>query len=147
LFLDHDDRIMGYGRDLVGTDCVPADLTVLFRAITDGSLFDALRTATGTRGDGTADLLEFEPEAVVVAEWERKLAGIPRPALRDHLRMLCLESYWAAAFGAHYSGPARCPCELRWLNDQPGHRFVTGWEIGQGEAASAIFALSAGSDT
>jgi hypothetical protein len=118
-------------------------LTVNVRVHTDGTLFDAMRAATWTMG-GPADLLtpDLSARAVVEPEWEGKLEPVSDPALRDHLRALCLDAHWARGEGAYYSGIGACPSDLKWHASQPGHAFVTGWMFGEGQGSSAIFAIS-----
>ena len=124
-------------EDLLGE----AFLAVLARVDTDGTLFDAMRAATWTMG-GPAGLTSPPARAVVEQEWQAALDRVTDPALRGHLQVLCLDAHWARSEGAYYSGTGQCPGDLHWLTQQPGYSFVTGWEFGEGQAASAIFAIS-----
>jgi hypothetical protein len=139
-----DSQLVVAGADLAPAltgqefDPTEAFLTVLARVETDGTLFEAMRAATWTM-DGPADLLEFNAKVDVEEAWEEPLKRVGHPALRDHLRMLCLTEHSARSEGAFYLGARRCPNDLQWLGQQPGHRFVTGWTFGEGQASSAIF--------
>lgn len=129
-------------RILAGPQGLPEDvfLTVIARVATSGTLFDAMRAATWTMG-GPGDLAPAPDEAEVDADWEPALARVAHPGLRGHLVNLCLDPQWARSDGAYYSGTGEPPAELGSFAELPGHEFVTGWEFGEGQASSAIFAV------
>ncbi|WP_131737946.1 hypothetical protein [Actinomadura roseirufa] len=114
----------------------------LQRARTDGTLFDAMRTATWTMA-GPEHLASLSPGAEVEPERDEALAGVSDARLRDHLRMLCLTAHWARGDGAYFLGAGEYPPELRWIADQPGHEPVAGWEFGEGQGSSGVFAVKA----
>jgi hypothetical protein len=118
-------------------------LTLLARVQTADTLFDAMRAATWTMA-GPESLYTDYSEVVVEPQWERALSAIPDAGLRTHMSGICLDAQSARAFGAYYSGTGSCPGMLSLLERLPGHTFVTGWEFGEGQAASAIFAVTAG---
>jgi hypothetical protein len=152
-FLDADDADSGEGDDRVATtgsvlaaqdpDTAGEVLTVLARVETDGTLFGAMRAATWTMGRPGDPLLQIGTGVRVEETWEKTLERVAPPALRNHLRMLCLTDYSARAEGAFYSGAHRCPIDLRWIAEQPGHTLVAGWEFGEGQASSAVFQVAA----
>jgi hypothetical protein len=135
---------------LAGRDSLPHDLFVTLlarvasvaRADAPGTLFDAMRAATWTMG-GPDELFTDYEDVKFEPEWERALEQVQHADLRRHLNYLCLDAHSARAEGGYYSGSARCPGILSWLEEQPGFEFVTGWEFGEGQAASAVFAISA----
>ena len=135
-----------FGRVLVQRDVSFAEVsdeltTVLLRVVTDGSLFDAMRAATWTMS-APEGLVPFREGAEVDERWRTALDPIEPPALRQHMRMLCLTAHWARSDGAHYIG-RRCPDMLDTLAKLPGHAVVAGWEFGEGQAASAIVQMTA----
>ncbi|GAB2836538.1 hypothetical protein GCM10022221_39630 [Actinocorallia aurea] len=119
------------GADLMGR------VQWLQRVRTDGTLLDALRTATWTAA-GPGGLVPFFGGAEVEPAWEEALRAVSHPALRDHLRMLCLTAQWARSDGAYYAG-TRCPYDLDRIGARPGHETVAAWEFGEGQASTAIF--------
>lgn len=109
------------------------------RAVTDGTLFDAMRVATWTMDPD--ELLEFgsmddDYEVEVDDAWAAALGRIANPALRDHLRMLCLDAQSARAQGAFHSGPDQGV--FSGIAELPGKSYVTGWQFGEGQAATGI---------
>ncbi|MEU3603464.1 hypothetical protein ABZ714_32860 [Streptomyces sp. NPDC006798] len=137
--------LAAHGEDL---DEVDGDeltgLGPVVRIATDGTLFDAMRTATWTTG-GPDDLIPFLQDAYeieVEPEWEEKLRRIPDHRLRDHLRMLCLSAQSARSDGGYYLGPRESPAGFRWMTARPGHEAITGWEFGEGQGFSAIVAIT-----
>lgn len=137
-------RLVVNGADLArlldGEDVAPDDVfvTVLARVATDATLFDAMRAATWTMGS-PADLADFRTDAETEPKWAAALERIDHPALRDHLRMLCLTAQSARSAGGLYLGTDHCPADLLWPAEQPGHTLVAAWEFGEGQASSAIF--------
>ncbi|MEM9067553.1 MAG: hypothetical protein AAGE52_03575 [Myxococcota bacterium] len=115
---------------------VPSNL----RALTDGTLRDAMRAATWTMSapDG---LTSFEEGCAVESPWDEALASIEDAALRDHFRMLCLDAHSARSSGAFF-GREMCPSEFEWLEAQ-GHTALAGWTFGEGQASSAVFRMRA----
>lgn len=124
---------------------------LLLRAHTDGSLFDAMRAATWTMNApaGLTDLTETEEEfgkpVEVEERWEAVLREVPDPALRNHLRRLCLDAHWARSEGAYYLGPGVWPGDLTALARVPGHDIVAGWTVGEGQGAIAVVSKAPGS--
>jgi hypothetical protein len=116
-------------------------ITLLARVHSADTLFDAMRAATWTMG-GPDELYTDFAGVVVEPQWERALSTVADPVLRTHLSGICLDAHSARASGAYYSGTGTCPAALRPLESLPGYTFVTGWELGEGQAASAVFALS-----
>ncbi|MER6911770.1 hypothetical protein ABT354_08875 [Streptomyces sp. NPDC000594] len=120
--------------------------TLLLRIRTDGTLFAAMRAATWTTG-GPECLVTMEQgveeEAEVEPGWAERLRAVPDPALREHLSLLCLTADWARGCGAFYRGPGAdaCPPMLDWFGGRPGHHAVAGWELGEGQAASAVLRI------
>ena len=130
------------GHDGLFNDFDDIWLTVMARADTDGTLFGAMRAATWTMG-GPADLRTPDcSEAVVEPEWQATLERIPDPVLRSHIQLLGQKGRCACCAGVYYSGTEYCPDALEWLASQPGYAFVPGWELGEFEGSSAIFAIS-----
>ncbi|MDX6741433.1 hypothetical protein [Actinocorallia sp. A-T 12471] len=136
-------RVLAEHRaDLAGVD--PDELTGrvqwLQRITTDGTLPGALRSATWT-AHGPGGLVTFDADVKVKPKFDKALRRISDPALRDHLRMLCLTEYWARSRGGYYLGPGRCPHELGWIAELPGHETVAGWTYGEGQASTAVFQI------
>ncbi|MCI4066334.1 hypothetical protein MRQ36_28790 [Micromonospora sp. R77] len=108
------------------------------RVVTDGSLLDALRAATGTMDqDG---LEPVDPDAEVDPRWQAALNGIADAELRSHLSALFLEEDSARAYGGEY-------CGAHWPSGSGPIRFaaarvVAGWEFGEGQAWSAVVELA-----
>jgi hypothetical protein len=129
---------------LAGREELPHGLfvTLLARVDAPGTLLAAMRAATWTMG-GPQEVFTDYAGVRYEQEWERRLAQISDPALRRHLGYLCLDAQSARDSGGYYCGTDRCPGTLSWLEEQPGYSFVTGWEFGEGQAASGIFAISA----
>ncbi|GAA1640499.1 hypothetical protein [Actinoplanes couchii] len=121
----------------------PVDLSeewvsVDLRIHTDGTLFDAMRAATWTNrafGDGGLD-----PALTVEPKWERRLAAIPDPGLRDHLRELCLTAESARGAGARFLG-RRHP-GFPWMSAK-GYRVIAAWSFGESEATSLVVQIPA----
>lgn len=117
-------------------------LTVLLRVATDGTLADAMRAATFT-GRGPDHLAPFDDEGYVDAaepRWEKTLSAVSHPALRDHLRMLCLDAHGARCCGAFYCGAEQWPFTTGIL-DEIGCTLVAGWEFGESQAGTAVVRL------
>lgn len=126
--------------DEIDADTLMGRVQWLQRARTDGTLFDAMRTATWTMA-GPEHLVPFARGAQVEPGREESLAGVSDARLRDHLRMLCLTAHWARSDGAYFLGVGECSHDLRWIADQPGHEPVAGWEFGEGQGSSGVFAV------
>lgn len=127
-----------FGAALAEHGIDPGDLadaypTVVFRVHTDGTLFDALDTLTGThRGPG--HLAPLSPAHGIDPGWQERLTAVPDPALADHLRDLHRTADSARANGA-----------LRLGATDPSHGLLPGpvtaaWQFGEGQAWSAITA-------
>jgi hypothetical protein len=117
-------------------------LTALFRVATDGSLTDAMRAATFTTR-GPEHLTPFDGEGSFDAaetKWEEALRLVQHPALRDHLRMLCLSEFDARAYGAHYCGAGWWPYDSGIL-ESFGCSLVAGWQFGEAQAGTAVVKL------
>ncbi|MFF4416139.1 hypothetical protein ACFYY8_26745 [Streptosporangium sp. NPDC001559] len=128
-----------HGVDLTGEDSEKLNgwLTVLLRVATDGTLTDAMRAATFTeRGPEhlvpTHDMSAGEP-------WEERLGAVTHPALRDHLRMLCLSERDARSKGGFYYGTGHWP----WTDvlEVAGCSLVAGWGFGESQAGVAVVRL------
>ena len=122
-------------------------LTVLFRVATDGTLTQAMQAATYTN-HGPDELVPFDDEGYAEAadpQWEEKLSAVPHPALRDHLRMLCLSADDARCCGAYYTGTTRWPVGT-WVLEEMRSSLIAGWEYGEGQAGTAVVRLPAGPD-
>ncbi|MEU5159703.1 hypothetical protein AB0G74_08860 [Streptomyces sp. NPDC020875] len=137
--------LAAHGEDLAEVDAEElTGMGPVVRIATDGTLFDAMRAATWTMGD-PGDLTPFlrdADEIEVAPEWEERLRRIPDPRLRDHLRMLCLSAHSARSEGGYYLGPRECPAGLRWMTGRRGHETIAGWQFGEGQAFSAIVAIT-----
>ncbi|EFG04173.1 hypothetical protein [Streptomyces clavuligerus] len=116
-------------------------LTVLLRVATDGTLTDAMRAATFTeRGPGHLVSIHDMSRARAAAEpWEERLSTVAHPALRDHLRMLCLTEDDARAEGGFYCGADHWP----WTDalEAVGCSLVAGWGFGESQAGAAVVRL------
>ncbi|MEU3601372.1 hypothetical protein ABZ714_22025 [Streptomyces sp. NPDC006798] len=75
-----------HGIDLNGPDFPGEWAVYVHRMISDGTLFDAMRVATGL-GHGPESLLEYDGEAD--EEWREKLEAVPHAGLRAHLAYFC----------------------------------------------------------
>ncbi|MFD7548526.1 hypothetical protein [Streptomyces sp. NPDC059816] len=131
-----------HGEEVAGIDRHEVMPILLLRIRTDGTLFDAMRAATWTTG-GPERLVTLEEGAEVEPDWEERLGAVPNLALREHLSLLCLTAHWARGCGAFYRGPGAnsCPPMLDWFGERPGHHTVAGWELGEGQAASAVLRI------
>jgi hypothetical protein len=85
-------------------------------------------------------LYPFRDGYEVSDKWQAKLDQIEDPALRAHLRMLCLTDHYSRSDGARFIG-RRCPGMLKVLTKLPGHTAIAGWEFGEGQAESVIVAI------
>ncbi len=117
--------------------CMPLNA----RLVTDGTLADAMRAATWTM-NAPEGLWAFGPRCTVEPRWEKALAAVRDPALRDHLRMLCLTAHSARGDGAWFAGRG-CPGLMEWLASR-GHRVLAAWEFGEGQASLAVFQMRPG---
>ncbi|MDP9863874.1 MULTISPECIES: hypothetical protein [Streptosporangium] len=116
-------------------------LTVLLRVATDGTLTDAMRAATFTeRGPEHLVSIHDMDDACSAGEpWEERLSAVTHPALRDHLRMLCLTEDDARSEGGFYCGTAYWP----WTDvlEAVGCSLVAGWGFGESQAGTAVVRL------
>ncbi|MFE5329270.1 hypothetical protein ACFRCG_23065 [Embleya sp. NPDC056575] len=122
-------------------------LSVLLRVATDGTPTDAMRAATFT-GRGPEHLVSIHDMNTVrtAAEpWEESLSAVAHPALRDHLRMLCLSESDARSEGGFYYGSGRWP----WNDvlEAVGCTLVAGWGFGESQAGVAVVRLPERVDT
>ncbi|MEU5868016.1 hypothetical protein ABZ815_43085 [Nonomuraea sp. NPDC047529] len=132
-----------HGVDLTGPESGKLNgwLTVLLRVATDGTLTDAMRAATFTeRGPG--HLVSVHDMARVRSAeepWEERLSAVTHPALRDHLRMLCLSEGDARSEGGFYYGTDHWP----WADvlEAVGCSLVAGWGFGESQAGTAVVRL------
>ncbi|MFE6866715.1 hypothetical protein ACFVFS_09170 [Kitasatospora sp. NPDC057692] len=119
-------------------------LTVLLRVATDGTLTDAMRAATFTeRGpDHLVSVRDMSRARPAGEPWEERLGAVAHPALRDHLRMLCLSEADARSEGGFYSGADHWP----WSDvlEAAGCSLVTGWGFGESQAGTAVVRLPDG---
>ncbi|WP_430784132.1 hypothetical protein [Actinoplanes sp. G11-F43] len=121
---------------LTGADMADEWVSIDLCVHTDGTLFDAMRTATGTD-----HLVPFEtdiPNFAVQPKWERRLAAISDPALRDHMRMLCLDAHSARGSGAHFVGTRYSG--FHWMPEK-GYQVLAAWELGEGQGSMAVAQL------
>jgi hypothetical protein len=152
--IDEDDQVLVYGDELgrlLGRHGV--DLThgrsqklngwvsVLLRAATDGTLDHAMRVATFTeRGpEHLVSVHDMSYARAAEQSWEEKLSAVPFPALRDHLRMLCLTEKDARAEGGFYCGTGRWPST--YALEAVGCSLVAGWGFGESQAGTAVVRL------
>jgi hypothetical protein len=115
-------------------------LSVQLRVATDGTLTDAMRAATFTgRGPGHLVSVGDMTRARAAAEpWEERLGAVAHPALRDHLRMLCLSESDARSEGGFHCGADHWPvADLEAL----GCSLVAGWAFGESQAGVAVVRL------
>jgi len=117
------------------------------RAVTDGTLVDAMAAATlsarfpdGLLSRGhyeAADEIRFEPR------WEHALRGIKSEALREHLLMSCVDLQTARWVGS-WLDPKHKPD--RWLEPvlTRGGEILAIWHTGEGQATRAVVKLAAG---
>ncbi|SBT45731.1 hypothetical protein [Micromonospora auratinigra] len=113
-------------------------LPIHVRVVTDGSLLDALRAATGTMD--RAGLESVDPDAEVDPRWRAALDGIADAELRSHLSALFLDDESARAYGGEYCG-AHWPSGSEPIRSAAA-RVVAAWEFGEGQAWSAIVELA-----
>lgn len=123
------------GRELRTRGIDPEELTeayptVVFRVHTDGSLFDAMRTLTGTHR-GAEHLLPLTPAHGVHESWNRRFAELPDPALADHLRNLFRTEHSARSDGAYHLG-TKSPAPDAFPE------VITAWQFGEAQAWSAV---------
>ncbi|WP_380282734.1 hypothetical protein [Kitasatospora purpeofusca] len=132
-----------HGVDLTGEHAKKLNtwLTVLLRVATDGTLTDAMRAATFT-GRGPEHLVSVQDmsRARSAAEpWEERLGAVTPPALRDHLRLLCLAEADARSEGGFYSGTGNWPWDD--VLEAVGCSLVAGWRFGESQAGAAVVRL------
>ncbi|MFB7470188.1 hypothetical protein [Kitasatospora sp. NPDC056184] len=132
-----------HGVDLTGPHATKLNtwLTVLLRVATDGTLTDAMRAATFTeRGPEHLVSVRDMSRARSAAEpWEERLGAVTHPALRDHLRMLCLSRADARSEGGFYSGADGWPWDD--VLEAAGCSLVAGWGFGESQAGTAVARL------
>ncbi|MBB4916907.1 hypothetical protein [Streptosporangium saharense] len=114
-------------------------LTVLLRVATDGTLTDAMRAATFTER-GPEHLVPIHDRSAD-EPWEERLGAVTHPALRDHLRMLCLSERDARSEGGFYYGTGHWPWSD--LLEAVGCSLVAGWGFGESQAGVAVVRLPA----
>ncbi|MEV4556188.1 hypothetical protein AB0K51_04210 [Kitasatospora sp. NPDC049285] len=133
-----------HGVDLTGPGSEQLNywLTALLRVATDGTLTDAMRAATFTeRGPEHLVAPEDLGRARSAAEpWEERLSAVAHPALRDHLRVLCLTEADARSEGGCYYGADHWP----WTDvlEAVDCSLVAGWGFGESQAGVAVARLS-----
>ncbi|MFF2847547.1 hypothetical protein ACFVT5_14655 [Streptomyces sp. NPDC058001] len=117
-------------------------LTVLLRVATDGTLTDAMRAATFTeRGpEHLVSMHDIRYACSADEPWEEGLSAVTHPALRDHLRMLCLTKERARSEGGFYCGTGYWPWQTEVL-DAVGCSLVAGWGFGESQAGTAVVRL------
>ncbi|MFI7537136.1 hypothetical protein [Streptosporangium sp. NPDC049376] len=130
-----------HGVDLTGEESERLNgwLTVLLRVATDGTLPDAMRAATFTER-GPEHLVPIH-DMSAEEPWEERLSAVTHPALRDHLRMLCLSERDARSRGGFYYGTDHWP----WTDvlEAAGCSLVAGWGFGESQAGVAVVRLPA----
>jgi len=112
------------------------------RAVTDGTLFDAMSAATLSTSaphwlasraqyDAMADKIRFEPR------WENAFKPIVDPALREHLLMSCVDlrtSRWA---GSWFDPKRKTDVWLEPVTRRGGEILAI-WHSGEGQATRAV---------
>ncbi|GGS89436.1 hypothetical protein ACFFV7_50285 [Nonomuraea spiralis] len=132
-----------HGVDLTGTNSGKLNswLTVLLRVATDGTLTDAMRAATFTeRGpEHLVSIHDMNRVRSAGEPWEERLGAVTHPALRDHLRMLCLSEDDARSEGGFYCGTGHWP----WADvlEFAGCSVVAGWGFGESQSGAAVVRL------
>ncbi|MER7212021.1 MULTISPECIES: hypothetical protein [Streptosporangium] len=130
-----------HGVDLTGEESERLNgwLTVLLRVATDGTLPDAMRAATFTER-GPEHLVPIH-DMSAEEPWEERLSAVTHPALRDHLRMLCLSERDARSRGGFYYGTDHWP----WTDvlEAADCSLVAGWGFGESQAGVAVVRLPA----
>ncbi|MER7705807.1 hypothetical protein ABTX81_23300 [Kitasatospora sp. NPDC097605] len=132
-----------HGVDLTDRRCEKLNcwLTVLPRVATDGTLTDAMRAATFTeRGpEHLVSAHDMTRPRSAEAPWEERLGAVTHPALRDHLRLLCLSPSDARSEGGFYYGADGWP----WADvlEAAGCSLVAGWGFGESQAGVAVVRL------
>lgn len=111
-------------------------IPILARARTDGSLLDAMKAATWTMG-GYGGLVMFDRDLEVEPQWQARLTAIEDLGLRTHLGQLCLTEEAARCDGAYFAG--QVVHLLEGLKALPSHTLLAAWELGEGQACSAVF--------
>ncbi|MBW8482316.1 hypothetical protein [Actinomadura parmotrematis] len=134
-------RVLAPYAEELDADELIGQVRWLQRVRTDGTLLDAMRAATWTL-HGPDGLVAFAPGAEVEPAHEKALAAVPDARLRDHLRMLCLTAHWARSDGAYFLGPGEHAYDFEWIAGRPGRTAVAGWEFGEGQGATTIFAIA-----
>lgn len=117
------------------------------RAVTDGSLADAMAAATLSQSlpagmlsraqHDNADEIRFEPR------WEHALREVGDEALREHLLMSCVDLQTARWAGSWFD-PKHKPDV--WLEPvvKRGGTILAIWHTGEGQATRAVVKLAAG---
>lgn len=120
-------------------------LGVVLRVATDGTLTGAMRAATFTAGG--PDELTAPPggprTGPAAQPWQDVLAAVPDPALRAHLRLLCLDEDDARSGGAYFCGPGTWAAATDVLA-ATGCTPVAGWEFGECQAGTVVVRLPGG---
>ncbi|MGW3949397.1 hypothetical protein ACWEKM_00135 [Streptomyces sp. NPDC004752] len=117
-------------------------LTVLLRVATDGTLTNAMQAATFTeRGpEHLVSIHDIRYACFAAEPWEERLSAVTHPALRDHLRMLCLTEAAARSEGGCYCGTGRWPWPTDVL-EAADCSLVAGWAFGESQAGTAVVRL------
>ncbi|OPC78215.1 hypothetical protein B4N89_39215 [Embleya scabrispora] len=116
-------------------------LSVLLRVATDGTPNGAMRAATFTeRGpEHLVSIHDMNAVHTAAEPWEENLSAVAHPALRDHLRMLCLSENDARSEGGFHCDSGHWP----WTDvlEAVGCSFVAGWGFGESQAGVAVVRL------
>ncbi|WP_432829143.1 hypothetical protein [Dactylosporangium sp. CA-092794] len=120
-------------RGLSAGDIRDAYPEIDFRVHTDGTLFDAMRTITGTML-GPDRLFPLSPDWGVEPSWEERLAAVAHPELKAHLRHLCRTEDSARSDGALYLGSTDPGFE-------PPRPVIAAWQFGEAQSWSAVVQL------
>lgn len=133
-----------HGVDLTHPDAerLAGRVTVTLKVATDGTLTDAMRAATFTHR-GPEHLIPFNDEWVEGAgeKWEEVLAKVAHPALRDHLRMHCLDPFDARAVGAAYLETAEWPPGA-YGAAEANATLIAGWDFAESQWGLAVVELN-----
>ncbi len=110
------------------------------RVVTDGSLFNAMQTATYTMGGEdsmlTADLIEDPDLVEVKEEWKQLLQEVENEKLQYHLLLLCQTHQASRCVGFEYRGKDD-NLELR--NDEA--EVLAVWRAGEGQLETVLLEM------
>jgi hypothetical protein len=129
------------------TDLLGACWYIARRAVTDGSLFDAMAAATCSSSTPSRLLARTDtdptmrPSIVIEPSWESKLAAIDDPTLREHFEMSCVDAETGRWFGSYLPPVPRVANQLKPVAAR-GRELVACWFVGENQAARAVFRVT-----